>query len=157
MTYQYLRLGPNDLQRVRDLLAVFSVAFDEPNTYLSAQPHDSYFHRLLSQSHFISLTAVNGDEVVAGLTAYVLDKFERQRSEIYIYDLAVSNAHRRKGMATALIRFLLDIAQSYNAWVIFVQADLGDESAMKLYASLGCREDVRHFDIPVAMDSHSTF
>ena len=149
MTYQYSRLGSNDLQGMRDLLAVFAVAFDEPNTYLSAQPGDPYLRNLLSQNHFIALTAVNGYEVVGGLTAYVLDKFEQQRSEMYIYDLAVTEAHRRKGIATALIRFLRNVAISYNAWVIFVQADPGDESAMKLYASLGCREDVHHFDIPV--------
>lgn len=149
MTYEYLRLGPNDLQRMRDLLAVFAEAFDEPNTYLSAQPGDSYLRNLLNQNHFIAVTAVNGDEVVGGLTAYVLDKFEQERSEIYIYDLAVVKAHRRKGMATALIRFLQNIAKSYNAWVIYVQADTSDKSAMTLYASLGRREDVHHFDIPV--------
>jgi len=30
--------------------------------------------------------------VVGGLAAYVLEKFEQQRREIYIYDLAVSDA-----------------------------------------------------------------
>jgi aminoglycoside 3-N-acetyltransferase I len=33
--------------------------------------------------------------------------------------------------------------------VIYVQADLGDEPAIRLYQSLGVREDVLHFDIPV--------
>ena len=149
MTYEYLKLGPDDLQGMRDLLAAFAEAFDEPNTYLSAQPGDSYLQNLLSQNHFIAVTAMKGDEVVGGLTAYVLDKFEQERSEIYIYDLAVAKAHRRKGMATGLIRFLQNIAMSYNAWVIFVQADTSDKAAIKLYASLGRREDVHHFDIPV--------
>jgi aminoglycoside 3-N-acetyltransferase I len=31
--------------------------------------------------------------------------------------------------------------------VIFVQADIGDDPAIKLYESLGTREDVHHFDI----------
>jgi aminoglycoside 3-N-acetyltransferase I len=33
--------------------------------------------------------------------------------------------------------------------VIFVQADPGDAPAIALYESLGTREDVHHFDIPV--------
>jgi aminoglycoside 3-N-acetyltransferase I len=147
--YEYRRFGPDDVQLMRDLLRVFADAFGEPQTYLSAQPPDSYLHTLLSRDDLIALAATEGEQVIGGLTAYVLDKFEQERSEIYIYDLAVAEAHRRKGVATALIRHLQDLARSCHAWVIFVQADPGDDPAMKLYASLGAREDVHHFDIPV--------
>ncbi|GAB4198636.1 MAG: hypothetical protein Tsb002_33740 [Wenzhouxiangellaceae bacterium] len=37
-----------------------------------------------------------------------------------------------------------------GAWVIFVQADLGDEPAINLYRKLGVQESVLHFDIPPA-------
>ena len=86
---------------------------------------------------------------VGGLAAYVLDKFERDRREIYIYDLAVARPHRRRGIATALIKRLIDIARERHAYVIFVQADRGDEPAIKLYESMGTREDVHHFDVRV--------
>jgi aminoglycoside 3-N-acetyltransferase I len=92
---------------------------------------------------------VSGEEVVGGLTAYVLPKFEQERSEIYIYDLAVAKEHRRKGVATTLIQYLHTLARSLNAWVMFVQADPGDEPAIRLYESLGRREKVYHFDIPM--------
>jgi aminoglycoside 3-N-acetyltransferase I len=88
-------------------------------------------------------------EVVGGLTAYDLKKFEQERSEIYIYDLAVAAAHRREGIATALIQKLKEIAAACGAYVIFVQADLGDDPAIELYTKLGIREDVLHFDIAV--------
>jgi len=93
---------------------------------------------------------LKGDEVVGGLAAYELRKFEQERSEIYIYDLAVASAHRREGIATALIEHLKPIAADRGAYVIFVQADLGDEPAIALYTKLGTREDVLHFDIRVA-------
>ncbi|HET8671063.1 MAG TPA: AAC(3)-I family aminoglycoside N-acetyltransferase [Candidatus Saccharimonadales bacterium] len=156
MTYHYRRLGSDDLQPMRDLLGVFAEAFGEPNTYLAAPPRDSYFRCLLSQDHFIALIAVKEEQVVGGLTAYVLYKFEQQRSEIYIYDLAVAKTHRRRGIATALIQCLQDLAKSCQAWVIFVQADPDDEPAMNLYASLGNRETVYHFDIPVERSLKST-
>ena len=76
-------------------------------------------------------------------------KFEQERCEIYIYDLAVAEAHRRRGIATALIGALQRIASVRGAHVIFVQADLEDEPAIRLYTKLGAREDVLHFDIPV--------
>lgn len=90
---------------------------------------------------------MEGGDVVGGIAAYELQKFEQERSEIYIYDLAVAAAHRRRGIATALIDELKLIAAARGAWVIFVQADLVDEPAIALYAKLGVREDVLHFDI----------
>jgi aminoglycoside 3-N-acetyltransferase I len=85
--------------------------------------------------------------VVGGIAAYELKKFEQPRSEVYLYDLAVSARHRRQGIATALINELRKIAAARGAYVIFVQADLGDEPAIALYTKLGVPEDVIHFDI----------
>lgn len=92
---------------------------------------------------------LEGDEVVGGIAAYELPKYEQARSEIYIYDLAVAAPHRRKGIATALIDELKKIAAARGAWVMFVQADRADEPAIALYSRLGTREDVLHFDIEV--------
>ena len=44
---------------------------------------------------------------------------------------------------------LQGVAATRGAWVIFVQADTVDPPAIALYESLGTREDVHHFDIPV--------
>ena len=86
--------------------------------------------------------------MVGGLVAYVLPKLEQRRSEIYIYDLAVAGDRRREGIATALIAEVQRIAPGVGAWVIYVQADHGDDPAIALYEGLGAREDVLHFDIP---------
>ena len=90
-----------------------------------------------------------GEQVAGGLVAYELDKFERARREMYIYDLAVRAAHRRQGIATALIGHLRAVAAERGAWVVYVQADHGDGPAIALYEGLGTREDVLHFDIGV--------
>jgi len=128
---------------------VFGEAFGEPDTYGAHVPDDAYLRGLLAKPHFIAIAARAGGEVVGGLAAYVLEKFEQARSEIYIYDLAVRAEHRRRGVATGLIGALKEIAKTRGAYVIFVQADRGDEPAIRLYESLGTREDVHHFDIPV--------
>ena len=70
-----------------------------------------------------------------------------RHGEIYIYDLAVAASHRRCGIATALIDALRALAARRGAYVIFVQADHGDDPAIALYDKLGVREDVLHFDI----------
>ena len=143
-------LGPDDVDAMRALLGVFGAAFGDTETYCAAQPDAEYLRRLLAGESLIALVALDGDVVVGGIAAYELHKFEQQRSEIYIYDLAVAVAHRRRGIATALIEELKRVATQRGAYAIFVQADLGDGPAIELYSKLGVREDVLHFDIAPA-------
>jgi len=140
------RLGVSDVDAMRGMLAMFGDAFEDPAAYQHAQPDNAYLTRLLGRDTFIALAAIVENEVVGGIAAYVLDKFEQARREVYLYDLAVAEAHRRCGIATALIAELRSTAASLGAYVIF-QADYGDDPAIALYEGLGTREDVMHFDI----------
>jgi len=143
-------LGSDDGPLMRRMLLMFGEAFGDMASYTSKPPTDAYLRGLLASPQFIALAAVQSDDVVGGLAAYELIKFEQQRNEIYIYDLAVAEDHRRRGIATALIQELRGIAASRGAYVIYVQTDLGDDPAIALYAKLGVREDVLHFDIPIS-------
>jgi aminoglycoside 3-N-acetyltransferase I len=144
-------LTANDLTLMDGLLRTFGEAFDEMDTYTAHRPSDDYLRTLLGRDEFIALVAVKAGEVVGAIAAYELTKFEQERSEIYIYDLAVAAKHRREGVATALIRKVQEIAAQRGAHVIFVQADTGveDQPAIALYDKLGSREEVLHFDIAV--------
>ncbi|MGD9979727.1 MAG: AAC(3)-I family aminoglycoside N-acetyltransferase [Hyphomonadaceae bacterium] len=141
------RLAAGDVAQCRALNAMFGKAFDDADAYRGKPPGDAYLETLLAKPHIIPLVALREGQVIGGLVAYELDKFEQERSEVCIYDLAVDEAHRRQGVATALIGRLREIASSRKAWVIYVQADYGDEPAIALYTKLGVREDVMHFDI----------
>lgn len=141
------RLGPEDLAATHGMLTLFGEAFDDVETYGAARPSRAYMARLLGGDGFVALAAFAGGQVIGALAAYVLPKFEQERAELYIYDLAVDTAHRRRGVATALIAALGGEARAIGAYVIFVQADHGDDAAVALYTKLGIREDVMHFDI----------
>ena len=146
-TIQVLR--SDDVALMKSMSAMFGQAFSEPETYGGAPPSEAYLRRLLGGDSFIAVAAVQGGEVIGGLAAYELCKFERERSEIYIYDLAVAAPYRRQGIATALIQQLKVTAAARGAYVIYVQADLEDSPAIELYTKLGTQEDVLHFDIAV--------
>jgi aminoglycoside 3-N-acetyltransferase I len=143
------QLMPDDVALMEALLTTFGEAFDAVETYSGNRPSADYLRQLLKQDYFIAIAALKDGAVVGGLTAYELKKFEQERSEIYIYDLAVATAHRREGIATALIQRLKEIAAGCGAYVIFVQADIDDDPAIELYTKLGDREEVLHFDIAV--------
>lgn len=147
--YACRQLGAADVALLKDLLGVFADAFDDAPTYRGAVPGDDYLVRLLGKPHFIAVVAVTAGEVVGGLAAYQLDKFEQDRREIFIYDLAVAAGHRRRGVATALLEELRTIAAARGAYVMSVQADDGDAAAIALYESFGRRETAHQFDIDV--------
>jgi aminoglycoside 3-N-acetyltransferase I len=140
-------LASRDVRLLRGMLAMFGDAFHDQGTYTGVPPSEDYLRGLLDGEKFIALAASQGETVIGGLAAYVLEKFEQERREIYIYDLAVAERHRRRGVATGLIGRLKNIAKARGAYVIYVQADPVDAAAVALYTKLGVREDVLHFDI----------
>jgi aminoglycoside 3-N-acetyltransferase I len=150
VTFTVLRLAAGDVAHFRALNAMFAKAFEDAEHYAAKPPSDAYAEKILSKESIIPLVALSEGQVIGGLVAYELDKLEQERSEIYIYDLAVDDAFRRRGVATTLIKHLGEIAARRGAWVIYVQADYGDEPAIALYTKLGRREDVMHFDIDPA-------
>lgn len=132
---------------MREALRVFADSFEEEENFFSAPPGDAYLRRLLSDGRFVLLAAKSDDKVVGALSAYELMKYEQERSEFYIYDLAVAEPFRRRGIARSLIEALKPIARDAGAWVIFVQADREDEPAVALYRSMGVEEQPLHFDL----------
>jgi aminoglycoside 3-N-acetyltransferase I len=149
VTYRIERLNGTDIATMGALNLMFAAAFDDDETYRRAPPSDAYLATMLDRPDLIVLAALDGESVIGGLVAHDLPKLEQARSEIYIYDLAVDAAHRRRGIATALIEETKRIGAQSGAWVLFVQADYGDDPAIALYTKLGTREDVLHFDIAI--------
>ena len=143
------QLQRSDVPLMGSMMTMFGDAFKEADTYTGAPPSAAYLERLLGGSHLIAVAATKYGVVVGGLVAYELQKFEQERKEIYIYDIAVAEAHRRQGIATALIGELKTLAAARNACAIFVQADRADAPAIALYNKLGTHADVLHFDIGI--------
>ena len=141
------RLGQSDLAALRKLNKLFAEVFEDEESYASKPPSDGYLREFLGNAANIVLVAEDEGRVVGGAVGYLLQKFEQKRSEVYLYDLAVAKDQQRKGVGTALMRRLRAVAAEAGAWVVFVQADEGDE-AVEFYRALGPSEDLstRNFD-----------
>lgn len=148
------RLAPTDLAAFRALMHVFGEVFDAHDEYATRQPDDAYLRALLSRETFFALVAEDGGEVVGGLAAYVFDKFEQARREVYLYDLGVVATHRRRGIASALIADARAVAAALGAYVVIVQADTEaeDAPAIALYSRYATPATVMTFDLPVPPD-----
>ncbi|MDX2102624.1 MAG: GNAT family N-acetyltransferase [Alphaproteobacteria bacterium] len=132
-----------DLTTARAALALFRRAFEEAD---GEAPSDEHLAAWLATPTQLLRVVVDAQGAVLGAaSAFVLSLPRTPVPEVYLYDLAVDEAHRRQGIATALIQDLRRHAGACGAACVYVQADAEDDAALALYARLGHQTAVYHF------------
>ena len=58
-------------------------------------------------------------------------------TEMFLYELGVTRAHRRRGVATALVRALADLAEQRGCYGMWVAVDAENHGALATYRSAG--------------------
>lgn len=143
MKYTIRKLGPEDLKQARALFCFFQM--DDGDNEIT-ETSDSYLLNLLSKNTFHVLVAVQNEEVIGGLTAYELNMYKEETREIFLYEIGVEPAHRKQGIATRLIDYLIDICKHKGIAEMYVGAMAWNEPAVRLYSATGGnREDVAWF------------
>ncbi|SDN84652.1 GNAT family N-acetyltransferase [Alkalicoccus daliensis] len=145
--FQRLKSSSEGVKQLRELNQLYAEAFNDQEVYSGNKPSDKYLLRNLAKDSMFICTASFEGKVVAGLTAYVIEKMEQENCEIYIYDLAVDKNFRRQKIAARLLKYLIAEGKNIGAAAVFIQADREDAPAVALYESFGDREEVYHFDI----------
>lgn len=145
-TFKILRLQKSDLQSMEKLIELFSEVFEEEHTIASK----SQLEKLLSKRSFFALVAIEEREVVGGLTAYEMEQYYRDSSELYIYDIAVKESHQNQGIGKKLVSSLKEYALKNGIETIFVEAYSDDANAVKFYEStFGTSEKIDHFNLDI--------
>jgi aminoglycoside 3-N-acetyltransferase I len=124
------RLGPGDEEVVRKL------AERSPQT------------ALLADERTIFLAAFVGSEPVGFVFGYDLPRRHGKPSILFVYELEVDAAHRRRGIGTRLMTELRDLARARGIEESFVLTEPDNTAANELYASLGgVRQDTVQWDL----------
>lgn len=127
----YIKLIDTDIEEFKNLLDVFREVFDWGD---HDHPDEEYLLRLLRGDNLLVVVAKAGNEVVGGLTAYVLPGYEEARPSVYIHDLGVKKGFQGQGVGKSLIVHLMDHAKNNNFHDIFVDAEQDDnEDAIVFY------------------------
>ena len=119
----------------RDTFAMMLSVFDEGLSDLGA----AYVATLLARPDFWAMAALDGEQVVGGLTAHALPMTRSPKAELFIYDLAVRADRQRLGIGRALVLATLDRAKAEGLRVAFVPADDEDTHAIAFYRAIGGR------------------
>jgi len=142
--YKIAKLDKHDIKSFQKLIQMFHEVFE---TGQKEQAKKSHLNKLLKNHHFIALAALDGKEVIGGLTAYILPQYYSANPEMYIYDMAVKSNMQRKGMGKELVKVLKKYCQQNKIKVMFVEAHAKDKHAVNFYRSTGGKqEEVVHFN-----------
>lgn len=137
-------LSNQDIEDFSELIDVFEAVFEMEDF---VKPTDRYLQDILAKPNFFVLVAKAENEVLGGLTVYVLDQYYSPKPLAYIYDLAIAEAYQRKGIGKALMAYLSEYCKEKGFEEIFVQADRSDDYALDFYRHTkpSNEEDVVHF------------
>lgn len=130
---QVRRLTSRDRDLARDLFVLTAEVFGEACEPLG----DRHLDRLLENEAFWAMAAVDGTQLVGGLTAHTLSMTTSEAFELFVYDLAVRETHQRKGVGRQLWTALREAATSAGIRVVFVPAENADDHALAFYRTLG--------------------
>jgi aminoglycoside 3-N-acetyltransferase I len=127
------QLVTGDTEMAIDTFAMMAAVFEEAGSRLSP----AYVDRLLARTDFWAFVALVGNEVVGGLTAHALPMTRAERSEMFIYDVAVRPDFQRQGVGRRLMAEVRRAARDGGIDDVFVAADEDDAHALDFYRSLG--------------------
>jgi [ribosomal protein S18]-alanine N-acetyltransferase len=122
------RLGRGDVR----LLLAGAALFDAPPTELLAE-------RFLSKEGHHLLYAVDDDGEPVGFVSGVETTHPDKGTEMFLYELSVAETHRRRGIGTALVRSLAELARERGCYGMWVSTDAGNEAALGAYRAAGAR------------------
>ena len=127
---EIVQLGPDDAPMVQEAAHLF----DGP-------PLDEAVERFLTDDRHHLFVAYE-DEHPVGFVSGVELTHPDKGTEMLLYELAVDDAHRLRGIGHALVRTLGALAGELGCYGMFVLTDDGNEAALATYAADGSvRED----------------
>jgi aminoglycoside 3-N-acetyltransferase I len=104
---------------------------------------DQTLRGLLARDDFHVVAALHEGQVIGGLTAYELEMYTEDATELFIYEVGVDEARRRQGVGRALIEFARELCRSRRLSAMYVPAYASDARAVAFYDACGLkREDV---------------
>jgi aminoglycoside 6'-N-acetyltransferase I len=117
------------------LAAELDAIFDEGMSWDAEQGR-----RFLAHPDTLLLVARWNGEVCGFLSAYRLQRFDRRRAEVLLYEIGVAESFRRRGVGRALVEEAKRWTAEVSADELWVLTENDNAPARALYATTGGRE-----------------
>lgn len=130
MELELKMLSSQDTNDFIELISIFSDVFEMERL---ETPDSKHLENLLNKPDFQVLIAKCNNEVVGGLTVYLLHRYYSTKPIAYIYDVGVKPHHQRKGIGKKLISHLVHYCQENGFEDAYVEAETDDIQAVNFY------------------------
>jgi ribosomal-protein-alanine N-acetyltransferase len=99
-----------------------------------------YMRAFLADNRHYFIVAFVEDEPAGYVFGYRLSRFDGRPPQVFLYEIAVVEHHRRKGIGRALVEELKEMAKADGCRKMFVPTNRSNEAAVALYRSAGGEE-----------------
>ncbi len=93
--------------------------------------------QFLSDQNNILIAAKAAERIVGLLVAHRLARLDSQLAQVLLYEIDVLPDFQKRGIASAMIERLKELAQEMAACEVWVVTNKSNEPAMRLYRSTG--------------------
>ena len=100
----------------------------------------AYMRGFLADDRHYFVVAYVGEEPVGFVFGYRLSRFDGKPPMVFVYEVAVVEQHRRRGIGRALIEEAKRLADGDGCRKMLVPTNRSNEAAMALYRSAGGEE-----------------
>jgi aminoglycoside 3-N-acetyltransferase I len=123
------KLNSNGLADFKSLIEIFKEVFenDEPIA------NDEQLGKLLTNPDFLVFVVLLNNEVVGGLTIYILHRYYGTKPIAYIYDVGISPDFQGQGLGKALISEVCNFCKQNDFEDAYVEAESDDIDAVSFY------------------------
>lgn len=123
-------LSSQDTDDFIELIRIFGDVFEMEGLKIL---DNKYLKSLLNKPDFLVLIGKYNNEVIGGLTVYVLHRYYSTKPVAYIYDVGVMRNHQRKGVGKKLISHLTQYCKENGFEDAYVEAETDDIQAVNFY------------------------
>jgi len=120
----------------KNLVTKFNELLDEGVEWDEAQGQ-----KYLDDKNNALFVANVGDEIVGYLTAHRLQRFDKRRAEVLLYEVGVDENFRRRGIGKALVEGVKRWAREVEADEVWVVTEMSNEAAVHLYQTCGGKKE----------------
>lgn len=123
------KLNSGSLANFKSLIEIFKDVFENDEPFAN----DEQLGKLLTNPDFFVFVVLLNNEVVGGLTIYVLHRYYDTKPIAYIYDVGISPDFQGQGLGKALIAEVCNFCKQNGFEDAYVEAESDDIDAVSFY------------------------
>ncbi|MCA1991816.1 MAG: GNAT family N-acetyltransferase [Coleofasciculus sp. S288] len=100
-------------------------------------PSQETIVKFLSNSQNILLSAELDNSLIGQVIGYILERWDKDESMLFLYSIDVAETYQRRGIGTALIKAVRKLGREQGCSEAFVFTNKSNLAAMQLYQSTG--------------------